>query len=232
VVEGRTPGRQVLLSVRDTGEGMTPESQARMFEPFYTTKAAGKGTGLGLSMVYGVVTQSGGSIQVRSKPGQGTDIRVHLPCRSEAAVATPLPPGELVTGTERILLVEDEAVVRALARRALEAAGYQVLEASSAAEAISVAAERGADVDLLLSDVLLPDRNGWELSRQLVAARPGLRVLFMSGYAGRRLDGAAILPPDAPLVAKPFKPEELTRAVRRLLDGERAEGARLAAGGS
>jgi PAS domain S-box-containing protein len=219
--DGTPPVRRVVLCVRDTGEGMTLENQARMFEPFFTTKAPGKGTGLGLSMVYGVVTQSGGSIDVRSRPGQGTEIRVYLPCRSEQARGAPPPARDVSGGTESILLVEDEAVVRALARRALVAAGYQVLEAASPSEAISAAADPGLRIDLLLTDVLLPDRNGWELSRQIAAARPGLRVLFMSGYAGRRLDGAAILPPDAPLVAKPFKPEELSRAVRRVLDADR-----------
>jgi CheY-like chemotaxis protein len=129
--------------------------------------------------------------------------------------------GSASGGTESILLVEDEAVVRALARRALVGAGYRVVEAASPAEAIAVATDPRVPVDLLLTDVLLPDQNGWELSRRIVAARPGVRLLFMSGYAGRRLDGAAILPSDAPLVAKPFKPEELSRAVRRVLDADR-----------
>jgi CheY-like chemotaxis protein len=170
-------------------------------------------------MVYGIVTQSGGALRVHSSPGQGTEVAIYLPWHagplaSAAAGARREPvPG----GAETVLLVEDDDAIRSLARRTLAAAGYTVLDAGSPSEALARARGHAGPLHLLLSDVILPQQNGWELSRSLVAERPAIRVLFMSGYAGNRLDGEAILPPDAPLLAKPFTPEELLRRVREAI---------------
>ena len=216
---GLPAGPLARLRVRDTGVGMSPETQARIFEPFFSTKGPSRGTGLGLSMVYGIVTQSGGALRVQSAPGQGTEVAIYLPWHagppaSAAAGARREPvPG----GAETVLLVEDDDAIRSLARRTLAAAGFTVLDAGSPSEALARARGHAGPLHLLLSDVILPQQNGWELSRSLVAERPAIRVLFMSGYAGNRLDGEAILPPDAPLLAKPFTPEELLRRVREAI---------------
>ena len=219
-------GPLAVLSVRDTGSGMSAETRARIFEPFFTTKEAGKGTGLGLAMVYAAVTQSGGAIHVDSAPGKGTEMRVYLPvCNEEAEVEASVEAGGVSGGPETILVVEDDPVVRALAVRMLGNAGYCLLEASSPSEALACSRRHGGPMDMLLSDVLLPEMDGWALSRRLLAERPGLVVLFMSGYAGDRLDGTAIVPVDWPLLQKPFAPAELLRAVRDVLDGSSACGA-------
>jgi two-component system, cell cycle sensor histidine kinase and response regulator CckA len=166
-------------------------------------------------MVYGFVVQSGGAVQVHTAPGAGTDMRLYLPLlrRAPERRATP-PPATLAGGSETVLLVEDDALVRALAVRVLVSAGYTVLEASSPSEAL-----RQADqpFELLLTDVLLPEMNGWVLSRRILERRPSARVLLMSGYAGDRLDGDPIVPGDSPLLQKPFTPEQLLAQVRAAL---------------
>jgi PAS domain S-box-containing protein len=223
-------GPLAVLSVRDDGVGMDAGTRERVFEPFFTTKPAGKGTGLGLSTVYGIVSQSGGAIRVRSAPGHGSEFRIYLPREVPAQAervepaAAPAPPGE-----ETILLVEDDAAIREIARRTLARAGYRVLDAGTPTDALRLA--HGADVHLLVSDVILPGRDGWQLSRDLVARHPRLRCLFMSGYAARP-GGEPLLPEGVPFVAKPFTPEELLRAVRASLDAApaRPQGDAIAAG--
>jgi signal transduction histidine kinase/CheY-like chemotaxis protein len=216
---GLPEGPLAVLSVEDSGSGMDQETQARIFEPFFTTKDPGKGTGLGLSTVYGIVAQSGGAIRVRSAPGAGTEFRVclrrHDGPRSTAATAPQSPRS--TGGQETILLVEDDDAVRAIARRVLQQAGYSVIEAPGPRTAVEFAEGHPQPIDLLLTDVMLPNENGVSLSRRIVALRPGLRVAFMSGYTGEVAD--AELPAGAPFLPKPFTPDTLLATVRRALDG-------------
>jgi signal transduction histidine kinase/ActR/RegA family two-component response regulator/uncharacterized protein YigA (DUF484 family) len=220
------------LAVSDTGAGMTPEIQAHLFEPFFTTKGVGQGTGLGLATVYGIVEQSGGQITVESAPGQGTRFAIHfpwLPAPEPAAPANGARPADAAgrsrrapPGAETVLLVEDEAGVRELAREILELEGYTVLEAADGPAALALAREAQAPIDLLLTDVVMPHLGGGQLAARLVQEQPDLRVLFMSGYTedaivhhGVRDAGAALLP-------KPFTPDGLVRKVRETLDAVRA----------
>ncbi len=218
----RLEGPLVMLSVSDTGVGMDPETQVHAFEPFFTTKPAGSGTGLGLSTVYGIVTQSGGAIRVFSAPGRGSEFRVYLPRVEGRAEARPgdARPGP-VRGSETVLLVEDDGAVRALVRRALAGAGYRVLEAGRAGEALESASRHAGHVDLLLTDVMLRESNGFALSRQLAALIPGLRVLYVSGHAGGHLEAAGLGTGEGAFLAKPFTPEVLLRRVRDVLDAPR-----------
>jgi CheY-like chemotaxis protein len=214
---GAHPGRWACLRVADTGEGMSPEVAERVFEPFFTTKEVGKGSGLGLSMVHGVAHQSGGWVEVESAPGRGSTFSVYLPWRDTAALPAPESRGEppAATAGETVLVAEDEALVRRLTVRALEAYGYRVLAAGTATEALAQA-ETAQRLDLLVSDVVLPDLRGPQLRERLLALRPGVPVLFVSGYADRDLagvtdgDGVAFL-------QKPFSPAALAERVRALL---------------
>jgi PAS domain S-box-containing protein len=212
------PGDYVALSVGDTGTGIDPETLPRIFEPFFTTKADGLGTGLGLSTVYGIVAQSGGGIEVRSEPGAGTTFLVYLPVSGGPEDAESRDPFalRLPSGSETVLLVEDEEPVRELVRRVLEDVGYDVLAASRPSEAQRIAAE--SEIDLLLTDVVMPEMSGYELATRVRLARPAVRTLFMSGYAHKALGETGELP-DGELLRKPFSPEELTAAVRAVLDG-------------
>ena len=217
---GVNPGKHVVFAVRDTGVGMDAATQQRIFEPFFTTKVKGKGTGLGLSTVSGIVRQSGGHIDVRSAPGRGTTFEIILP-----QVAATVPPKAehvmhkaLPRGTETVLVVEDEDAVRLIVRRVLRDQGYEILEARDGNEALRVCAQKGDAIDLVLSDVIMPGMGGRELSRALAASRPGLPILFMSGYnddgelAGSGADlGTGVL-------AKPFTAETLATQVREALD--------------
>jgi len=217
---GVNPGRHVVFSVRDTGVGMDAQTQQRIFEPFFTTKAKGKGTGLGLSTVYGIVRQSGGHIEVRSAPGRGTafdiilpQVSATVPARGEVPIGATLP-----RGTETVLVVEDEDAVRHIVRRVLEAQGYAIVEARDGNDALQVCATRGDRIDLVLSDVIMPGMGGRELARELGARRPGLEILFMSGYNDDSelsgVDGEVA----SGVLAKPFTAETLARQVREALD--------------
>jgi len=212
------PGPYVSCSVTDTGHGMTEDTKTRLFEPFFTTKPRGHGTGLGLATVYGIVAQSGGSIDVTSEPGTGSTFTVYLP-RLERAAPASRPPEDkpLSGGSEVILLAEDEAPVRTLARILLERSGYTVVEAGSPAEA-EQRAETMPTIDLLLTDVMMPGGTGPELFRLLSARRPSLRALFMSGYAEPDLFDRAAVAHAGAFLAKPFSRDELIRRVREALD--------------
>jgi len=219
---GISPGAYVTLRVRDTGIGMDDATRSHIFEPFFTTKPVGRGTGLGLATVYGVVQQSGGFVTVRSAPGAGSTFTVFLPRTSHAAS----PCGESCTetiarGSETILLVEDEQDVRTVARRALTDAGYSVLEAANAAEAIAVFDAAPGPIAMLVSDVVMPGLDGHELSQMLRLRAPKLRTLFVSGYSFDAR-GSASRNEDASFLQKPYDPSELTRHVRAILDADAA----------
>jgi two-component system, cell cycle sensor histidine kinase and response regulator CckA len=212
------PGHYVMLAVRDTGCGMDEETQQHIFEPFFTTKGVG-GTGLGLATVYGIVRQSGGFVRVESAPGVGTTIAVHLPRTADAPatgerVPSPAPP---LAGRGTVLLCEDESAVRALARRVLEGQGYTVIEAAHGAAALAVAAAHAAEITLLVTDVVMPEMGGRELAEQLTAARPGLRVLYMSGYTDGDILRRGLAREGRAFLQKPFTPEDLARKVQAVL---------------
>ena len=219
---GAHPGRYVELAVTDTGAGMDQETRDHIFEPFFTTKPTGEGTGLGLSMVYGIVKQSQGNVYVESEPGRGTSFSVYLPSMALAEVKNPALAAQHAspTGTETVLLVEDEAAVRNLVGRVLSDLGYQVLSAANGLEALQQVQEHLGELHLLLIDVVLPrGMQGTDLARELTTMRPGLPVLFMSGYARDAMISAGRLDDEMTLVQKPFSPDAIARAVRNILDG-------------
>jgi PAS domain S-box-containing protein len=209
----------VAIRVSDTGVGIDEAIQPRIFEPFFTTKHAGAGRGLGLSTVYGVVEQSGGRIEVTSVPGQGATFTIYFPRHwgPEPAIGTATQRMPQV-GTETLLLVEDEAAVRSSVRRLLEWHGYTVLEARNGAEALTVYDNHEGNIDLVLTDVVMPEMGGHELVQQLRARRPDLRVLFMSGYAERAFTSNGSMPAGTGYLEKPFTVETLMRRLREVLD--------------
>jgi len=213
------PGPYVLLTVSDTGTGMSAETVAHIFEPFYTTKESGRGTGLGLSTVYGIVKQSGGYVWVYSELGKGTTFKVYLP-RVTDAVQGPaeMPPSTNQKGHETILLVEDEEDVRELTQMVLSERGYKVIEAHSPAEAERLASSNGAEIHLLLTDVVMPGISGRELAKRLTARFPHLRVMFMSGYTYNVIAQNGTLEEGISFLQKPFTPQLLTEKVREALD--------------
>jgi PAS domain S-box-containing protein len=219
---GIAPGSYVMLAVSDNGIGMDEHTKARIFEPFFTTKEKGRGTGLGLSTVYGIVKQSGGNIWVYSEVNQGAVFKVYLPRlvdASEPEIEIAEEAGSEAGGSETILLVEDEDVVRGLAREVLEHAGYEVLEASSGKEAIRLCNdENHTAINLLLTDVVMPEMSGPELAKRLTLLRPGIRVLFMSGYTDEAIVQHGIVDSNVEFFSKPFSPALLTRKVREVLD--------------
>jgi signal transduction histidine kinase len=219
-VEQMPAGRYVRLTVRDTGHGMDAATRARVFEPFFTTKPAGQGSGLGLATVYGIVKQSGGFIWVASEPGHGTTFRVYLPEDVAGAAEPAVPTAEQPSprGSETILVVDDEAAVRRMTTRALAAQGYATLEAEHGAHALELLAGSDQRVDLVLTDVVMPVLNGRELGELLAVERPGLPVLFMSGYTDDDVIRRGLLRPGSPFIQKPFLPAALARKVREELD--------------
>jgi CheY-like chemotaxis protein len=215
---GIAPGPHVQITVRDTGLGMDDHTKAHLFEPFFTTKDRGKGTGLGLATVYGIVRQNQGSIHVTSASGRGTTIEICLPLEPEGSAVAAARTDEVVRGgTESILVVEDERAVRYLMRTALTRAGFAVVDAASPAEAERVVAS-GLAIDAVVTDVLMPGMKGPELFRRIQAARPGLRVLYVSGYADEEVTGEALREDKAAFLAKPFAADDLVRKVREVLD--------------
>jgi two-component system cell cycle sensor histidine kinase/response regulator CckA len=228
-VVGFTPGEYVLVEVADTGTGMSPDVMAKIFEPFFTTKGVGKGTGLGLASVYGIVKQSGGFIQPESEIGKGTTFKIFLPrhfVEEGATIDTSLPQSiatakrELkatdLTGTGRVLLVEDEVEVRQFAVRALKRQGYQVLEAEDGVEALEIMAENEGCIDIVVSDVVMPEMDGPALFKELRKRNPSLKVIFVSGYPNEAFresmgsDDFAFLP-------KPFSLPQLAAKVKEEL---------------
>jgi PAS domain S-box-containing protein len=217
---GLAPGRYVRLAVTDTGCGMPASVQEHIFEPFFTTKEKDKGTGLGLATVYGIVKQSGGAITVHSEVGAGTTFEIHLPrAEAPAEVAAAPSAAEPERGSETILLVEDDPGVRGLTHEVLTGAGYRVLAAASGPEALALVNDSTARIDLVLTDLVMPRMNGRELTRRLQEARPGVAVLYMSGYAAGTLVHDGGLEPALPFIPKPLHPADLTRKVREVLDG-------------
>jgi two-component system, cell cycle sensor histidine kinase and response regulator CckA len=216
------PGRYVLVSVSDTGHGMDATTVARMFEPFFTTKGPGRGTGLGLAMVYGFVRQSGGHIDAESGVGRGATFKVYLPRVDEGVRfgKSCQENASLPRGTETILLVEDQDAVRDFARRVLRGAGYTVLEARDGEDALRVARQRQGSIDLLVTDVVMPRMGGPPLAKLLAQDRPGLRVLFMSGYADDAISRCGSPGAVGSFLQKPFDPVRLACMVREVLDAE------------
>jgi PAS domain S-box-containing protein len=221
------PGAYVMLAVTDTGTGMSPETQTHMFEPFFTTKAKGQGTGLGLATVYGIIKQSAGYIWVYTEPGHGTSFKIYLPrvmqLPERRAASAPSQPAAM-DGTETVLLAEDEAAVRAVARQALQRHGYTVLEAQSGEAALDLAQRHSGRIHLLLTDVIMPGMSGRALALRLVPMRPDVRIIYMSGYTDDAITRHGVLEPGVTYVQKPFTPDALVRKVREVLDREDLRG--------
>ena len=213
------PGRYVVLRVTDTGTGMDAATVERAFEPFFTTKPRGKGSGLGLATVYGIVRQSGGHIEVESMPGAGTTFRIYLPrvedVAEQGAASTAAAPAR---GAETVLVVEDDERVRALARKALEQAGYRVLVAAGGKEALAAAEGHDGPIDLLMTDVVMPEMNGRTLTRRLTQRHPDLKVLYMSGYSDEDIAQHGVFETGTAFIKKPFTPSVLTKKLREVLD--------------
>jgi CheY-like chemotaxis protein len=216
---GARTGSYVQLAVSDTGTGMDAETMSHIFEPFFTTKGMGRGTGLGLSTVYGIVKQSGGYIWVYSERGQGTIFKVYLPRVFEEVEVEAKEEEEevLARATETVLVVEDAESVRELAREFLEQRGYRVLEAEDAGEALRVAEAEPGPIHAVVTDMVMPGMNGRELAERLRQARPGLRVLFMSGYSERGISAQGLLQSGAAYLEKPFSGDALGRKLRQVL---------------
>lgn len=214
------PGPYVMLAVSDTGVGMSEEVQAHVFEPFFTTKENGKGTGLGLATVYGIIKQSGGHIWFYSEPGIGTTFKIYLPRVEEKArpLERKRPPVEMPRGTETVLVVEDEDIVRSLACRILAQHGYTVLEAGRPEQALQIGLEHDGPIHLLVTDVVMPGMGGRDMADRLMAVRPEMKVLYVSGYTNNTIAHHGILEPGVAFLQKPFTPATLLHRVRQVLD--------------
>jgi PAS domain S-box-containing protein len=213
------PGPHVVIVVRDTGTGMDAQTISHIFEPFFTTKPMGSGTGLGLATVYGIVRQAGGHITVDSSVGQGTEFRVYFPAVEEPATANISDSdGGGSGGEETILLCEDEELVRRLACRVLEEAGYVVLDAENGREALEVAERHEGEIDLLITDLVMPELDGRDLAQALLVKRPGMGVLFISGYPSNISEPSTVCAEGMEFLGKPFRPPELLERVRAILD--------------
>jgi two-component system, cell cycle sensor histidine kinase and response regulator CckA len=214
------PGRYVMLAVSDTGEGMSAETQARIFEPFYTTKDVGKGTGLGLSMVYGIVKQSGGFIWVYSEPNRGTTFKIYFPRIDQPAELLPAEKhvDKVQRGTETILLVEDDEQLRQLSSSVLAHCGYNVLVASTPEQGLAVCKANSKDIGLLVTDVVMPRMNGRQLAEQILKLHPAMKVLYVSGYTNNAIVHYGVLDPGLWFLPKPFTLSALVARVREVLD--------------
>ena len=215
-----TPGEHVFFAVSDTGAGMSPEVAARAFEPFFTTKPVGKGTGLGLAMCEGIVRQAGGHITIDSGPERGSTFRVFLPRAVDEAPAsiTRAPTVSPARGRETLLLVEDEPLILRMAKRVLGELGYTVLTALDGLEALDVLRQHAGDIQLLITDVIMPKMGGRELAARVTALRPDIRVLYSSGYAADAIGDDGVLGEGINFLAKPYLPSRLADAVREVLD--------------
>jgi PAS domain S-box-containing protein len=220
---GARPGPFVMLAVSDTGIGMDAETMSHVFEPFFTTKELGKGTGLGLSMVYGIIKQNNGYVMVYSEPGRGTTFKIYFPRTVETLTAPHGVEKEIPGGSETILVVEDELALRELTCVLLQEAGYTVLESTGVEDAIATGKDSQRKIDLLLTDIVMPRLDGRELANQLVALRPNLRVLYMSGYTDDVIVHRGLLKQATVLVQKPFTKAKLLRKVRETLDSQLAD---------
>jgi two-component system, cell cycle sensor histidine kinase and response regulator CckA len=214
------PGKYVMLTVEDTGCGMDPKTQSRIFDPFFTTKEVGKGTGLGLATVYGIVKQTRGYIWVYSEVGQGTVFKIYLPRieRSLQPVEQKIPDLPVVKGWETILFAEDSESLREMTREYLQSVGYTVLAAASGKEALQRAEDFGGTIHLLLTDVVMPELNGPELAEQIASLRPGIKIIFTSGYASETIARRGALDPAVAFIPKPYRPKALARRIREVLN--------------
>jgi len=217
---GAAPGKYIMLAVTDTGTGMTREVQQRLFEPFYTTKGAGKGTGLGLATVHGIVKQLGGDVYVYSELGHGTTFKVYFPhlVTTPDVVVVAAEQREAPRGSETILLAEDDDALRSLAARVLGAFGYNVLVARTGGDALRIVAEHLGPIDLVATDVVMPEMSGSQLVEKVLRARPGIRVLFMSGYTDDEVMRRGVIDGQTAFLQKPFTPDMLAHKVRAVLD--------------
>jgi len=214
------PGRYVMLAVSDTGSGMDEQTLSRLFEPFFTTKPQGQGTGLGLSTVYGIMKQSTGEIMVYSEPGHGTCVKAYFPAASASLPTADVdaPREDAASGSETIMVVEDDEAVRKLVRDTLEKQGYRLLVAASGPEALSIAERFDGPIELLVTDVVMPQMSGKQLAERLKVVRPQTQILFISGYTESAIVQTGAQGDSSRFLQKPFTPSMLSRAVRELLD--------------